>query len=118
MPSTSPATTDANLSRTRLSGLVAASFTAFHADGSVNLAPVEAHAALLARNGVTGVFVCGSTGEGVSMTTAERMQCLQRWRDVTREQGSALKVIAHVGHNSIGDAKDLAAHAQKAGVEA
>src|SRR6185503_4042698 len=99
----------------RLTGLIAASFTAFNADGSLNLAPIEKHAELLARNGVTGVFVCGSTGEGVSMTTAERMDCLSRWCSVVR---GALKVIAHVGHNSLGDAQALAAHAKKTGVDA
>lgn len=93
-----------------LTGLIAASFTAFHDDGSLNLEPIENYAELLARNGVRGVFVCGSTGEGVSMTTDERMRCFQRWCDVAR---GGLKVLAHVGHNSVGDAQTLAAHAQK-----
>ena len=53
-----------------LSGLVAATYTAFNADGSLNLDPIEKHAELLARNGVSGVFVCGSTGESAAMTTA------------------------------------------------
>ncbi|MEP7085308.1 MAG: dihydrodipicolinate synthase family protein, partial [Betaproteobacteria bacterium] len=99
----------------RLTDLVAASFTAFHSDGSLNLDPIEQHAELLARNGVRGVFVCGSTGEGVSMTTDERMRCFQRWCDVAR---GSLKVLAHTGHNSLGDAQALAAHAQKAGADA
>src|SRR5437879_5075759 len=99
----------------RLTGLVAASFTAFNADGSLNLVPVERHAALLARNGVTGVFVCGTTGEGVSMKTAERMQCVRRWVDVAR---GTLKVIAHVGHHGLADSQALAAHAANARVDA
>ncbi|MBK7469931.1 MAG: hypothetical protein IPI73_04075 [Betaproteobacteria bacterium] len=41
----------------RLTGLIAASFTAFHDNGTLNLDPIEAHAGLLARNGVSGVFV-------------------------------------------------------------
>lgn len=98
-----------------LTGLLAASFTAFHDDGSLNLDPIERHADLLARNGVSGVFVCGSTGEGVSMTTDERMRHFQRWCDVSR---GGLKVLAHAGHNSLGDAQALAAHAQKAGADA
>ena len=48
----------------RIEGLVAAAFTAFRNDGSLDLAPIGAHSAMLARNGVRGVFVCGSTGEG------------------------------------------------------
>ena len=99
----------------RLTGLVAASFTAFYPDGSLNLDPIEPYAALLARNGVSGVFVCGTTGEGVSMKGAERMQNLQRWTDVAR---GSLKVIAHVGHNSLLDAQALAAHAATARVDA
>ena len=99
----------------RLSGLVAASFTAFHTDGSLNLDPIESYAALLLRNGVSGVFVCGTTGEGVSMKGAERMQNLQRWADVAR---GSMKVIAHVGHNSLADAQALAAHAATARVDA
>jgi N-acetylneuraminate lyase len=98
----------------RLTGLIAAAFTAFDAEGELDLAPVEAHAALLVRNGVSGVFVCGSTGEGASMTTAERMQTLERWHACR----GPLRVIAHVGHNSIGDARALAAHAEALGVDA
>ena len=98
-----------------LSGLVAATYTAFNADGSLNLDPIEAHAELLVRNGVSGVFVCGSTGEGVSMTTDERQRHFQRWCEVSK---GWLKLIAHVGHNSIGDAQALAAHAAKAGAHA
>lgn len=98
-----------------IKGLIAATYSAFNDDGSLNLAPIEKHAELLARNGVAGVFACGSTGEGVSMTTEERMQHVQRWCDVAR---NSLTVIAHVGHTSIGDARALAAHAEKAGVHA
>ena len=97
----------------RLTGLIAAAFTAFEEDGTLNLEPIAAHAALLARNGVSGVFVCGTTGEGVSMTTDERMRSLERWHAMR----GALKVIAHVGHNSIGDARALATHAEKLGVD-
>lgn len=99
----------------RLSGLVAATYTAFNADGSINLNPIAKHAELLVRNGVTGVFVCGSTGEGVSMTTDERMRHFQRWCEVAK---GSLKLIAHVGHTSLGDARALAARAQKDGADA
>jgi N-acetylneuraminate lyase len=104
-----------NAPTVRLNGLIAAAFTAFDAGGALSLAPIEAYADFLARNGVTGVFVCGTTGEGVSMTTAERMENLARWGDVGR---GALKIVAHVGHNSLPDARALAAHAARAGVDA
>jgi N-acetylneuraminate lyase len=103
------------IERFRLTGLIAASFTPFRPDGSLALEPIERYAALLIRNAISGVFVCGTTGEGASMRTAERMQCVQRWVDVAR---GSLKVIAHVGHNSVADAKGLAEHAANARVDA
>ena len=38
----------------RLTGLIAAAFTAFDENGTLNLDAIEAHAALLIRNGVSG----------------------------------------------------------------
>jgi N-acetylneuraminate lyase len=97
-------------SHPQLTGLIAAPYTAFHPDGRLNLATIERQAASLIANGVTGAFVCGTTGEGVSMTVAERMQVAERWRQVA---GPNLRIIVHVGHTSLGDARSLAAHAEK-----
>ena len=47
-----------------VTGLVPATFTLFHADGSLNLAVVEPMVEQLLRDGVTWLYVCGSTGEG------------------------------------------------------
>jgi N-acetylneuraminate lyase len=95
-----------------IEGLIAAPFTPLTAAGALKLDVVPAYANLLHRNGVVGAFVCGSTGEGVSLTTAER-------RDVTRAWVAAapagFKVLVHVGHTSIEDSKALAADAQAAG---
>jgi N-acetylneuraminate lyase len=93
-------------------GLVAAPFTPLHEDRSLNLEPIGPYAALLHRSGVVGAFVCGSTGEGVSLTTEERMRVAERW---AADAPSGLKVIVHVGHTSIGDCRALAAHAQRIG---
>ena len=53
-------------------GLVAATFTAFHADGSLNLDAIERQAALLVQQEVRGAFVCGTSGEFASLTVPER----------------------------------------------
>lgn len=95
-----------------LTGLIAAPFTAFDADGSVNLPMIEKQAASLVTNDVTGAFVCGTTGEGPSLTTAERMLVAERWQSVC---GEKLRVIVHVGHTSIRDSCALAADAQRIG---
>jgi N-acetylneuraminate lyase len=99
-----------------LTGLVAAPHTAMHADGSVNLEAIEKQAARLIADGVNGAFICGSTGEGHSLTSLERRQVAERWRTAI---GSApLKLIVHAGHNSVEEAKSLAAHARKIGADA
>ena len=95
-------------------GLIAATYTPFHADGSLNLDAVEGQAAALATQRLRGVFVCGSTGEGSSMTSPERMALTQRWREVA---GEDMELIVHVGHSSVEDARLLAAHADQLGVD-
>jgi N-acetylneuraminate lyase len=45
-------------------GLIAAPFTAFHADCRLNLERVPLQARSLSRNGVVGAFVCGTTRRG------------------------------------------------------
>jgi N-acetylneuraminate lyase len=98
-----------------LTGLIAAPYTAFHPDGNLNLGLIEKQAAALISNGVAGAFVCGTTGEGVSLTISERMQVAQRWQEVA---GPDLRVIVHVGHNCLADCRALAGHAQKIGAAA
>src|SRR5512137_362417 len=99
-----------------LTGLVAAPHTPMHADGSVNLDAIEKQAARLVADGVTAAFVCGSTGEGVSLTSEERRRVAERWREAIRTR--PLKLIVHTGHNSVAEAKALAAHAQESGAHA
>ena len=101
--------------RLNLRGLVAPAFTPMRADGALDLARVEKLAEHLAGQGVVGVFVAGTTGEGMSLSVAERKQLTERWCAVA---GRQLPVIAHVGHNSLPEARDLAAHAQAAGAAA
>jgi N-acetylneuraminate lyase len=96
-----------------LHGLVTATHTPFHRDGSLNLAIVEKQAAHLLANGVKFAFIGGTTGESHSLTLEERRALAQRWCEVAR--GTELKIIVHVGSNSLADARILAAQAQTLG---
>src|SRR6478672_5426601 len=100
-----------------LSGLIAAPFTPFTNDGELNLAVVEKQAERLVAAGVKGAFVCGTTGEGLSMTCDQRMRVAQRWAEICGV-GSGLKLIVHVGHNCQADAVALVAHARRVGAHA
>ena len=63
----------------RLKGLIAATFTPMFDNGEINLQVIDKYADLMARSGMAGVFVCGTTGESHSLTTEERKQILERW---------------------------------------
>lgn len=96
----------------KIKGLIDAPFTPFYEDGSLNLAPIPEYAALLARNGLKGVFINGSSGEGYMLTEEERMQLAEAWMAAVPKD---FKVIVHVGSTSVMSSRRLAAHAQKIG---
>lgn len=99
----------------KLKGLVAATFTPMDAEGNVNLPVIGKYADLMFTSGVSGVFVCGTTGESYSLTTNERKQILEEW---VKSANGRFKVIAHVGSNSMFEAVELARHAQEIGADA
>ena len=98
-----------------LPGLVAAPFTPFRADGEIACDVIPRQARTLAANGVIGAFVCGTTGEGASMTSDERRRVTEAW---VAARPAGLKIIAHVGQLAAGEARLLARHAQDAGADA
>jgi N-acetylneuraminate lyase len=98
-----------------LQGLIAPAFTPMRADGSLDLPVVDRLAELVVAHRLGGVFVGGTTGEGLSLSAPERHQLLEQWVAAARGR---FPVIAHVGHAGVADAGLLAAHAQQAGADA
>ena len=99
----------------RLRGLVAAAFTPMCEDGSLRLERVGAIVEHLLGQRLSGIFLCGSTGEGESLTAAERRLVAEAYMEAV---GGRLPVIVQVGHNCLREARDLAEHAQRIGVAA
>jgi len=99
----------------KLSGLIAAPFTPFHEEGSLNLSLIPSYAEHLAVNGVQGAFICGTTGEGSSMTSKERKHLAEAWK---KHLPPDMKLIIHVGHLSLEESKALARHAKAIGADA
>lgn len=97
----------------KIIGLIDAPFTPFYANGDVNLEPIEAYAKMLQKNGLKGVFINGSSGEGYMLTTEERMLLAERWVAVAPKD---FKIIVHVGSCCLRESRCLAEHAQKLGV--
>ena len=96
----------------KIIGLIDAPFTPFHANGDVNLEPIPAYAAMLQKNGLKGVFINGSSGEGYMLTAEERMRLAEAWVKAAPE---GFKVIVHVGSCCVRNSRRLAEHAQKIG---
>ena len=92
-----------------LEEFIAATFSPFHADGSIAPEAVPMQAIFLAAQGIKTVFITGTTGECHSLTCEERLELFDAWAHAGRVHSVA--VIAHVGGNSIADARTLARRA-------
>ena len=99
----------------KIEGLVAATFGTYKEDGSLNLDLIPSLVDKLIREGVAGVFVCGTNGEGPNLTIEERMKVAEAYVKAVNKR---VLVIVHVGHTSIAEAKKLAAHAAAIGADA
>lgn len=97
-----------------LRGLIAATTTPMDADGSIRLDEIDPIIERLLQSGVAGFYVCGSTGEGVSLTSDERKAVVER---TVRAVDSRATVLVQVGHNSLAEARELAMHAAGAGAD-
>lgn len=100
-----------------LKGLIAAPFTPMHADGSLNLDLIPSYYQFLKNNQVTGAFICGSTGEGVSLTVPEKKKVAEAWAACAKDD-KEFTVMPLLGGTCIADAIDLAKHAQEVGLDA
>lgn len=99
----------------KIEGLIAAAFSTLNDDCSLNLDVIPTVVEKLVDDGLKGVFVCGTNGEGPNLTLEERMQVAEAY--VKAAKGRLL-VMVHVGHPTIGTARMLAAHAQTIGADA
>lgn len=96
----------------KIIGLIDAPFTPFYPNGEVNFEIIPAYADLLARNGLKGVFINGSSGEGYLLTEQERMDLAEAWRKAVPKE---FKLIVHVGSTSVCISERLARHAAQIG---
>ena len=98
-----------------LEGLIAAPFTPMLENGALNLAIIPAYYQLLKSNRVSGAFICGSTGEGVSLTQEEKKAVVEAWAACSANDPK-FNVITLVGGTSIRECQELAAHAEANGL--
>jgi N-acetylneuraminate lyase len=75
---------------------------------------IEDYYALLVRNHIQAIFICGTTGEGELLTVDERKKLTEKWLSVSKSNKD-FKVIVVVGSNRMYEAIELAQHAQQNG---
>ena len=98
-----------------LRGLIAATFTPFLPDGTVDFARSPAMVAFVIGQGADGLYVLGSTGEGPSLTTGERREVAEA---LVRANAGRVPLVVQVGHASIAESCGLARHAAEIGADA
>lgn len=95
-----------------LEGIIAAPFTPMDFNGEINPLVISYYAKKLKKDGLSGVFICGTTGEGMLMSLEERKIIAQEWVKFQQEN---FKVVVHVGTTSVKQSQELAQHAQQIG---
>jgi N-acetylneuraminate lyase len=97
-------------------GLIAAPFTPMDKNGNLNKDLIPEYYSFLEKNGVSGVFVNGSTGEGASMTHKEKMVNASTWIEC-KKAGGKVRVINLVGGTSYQECIENAIFSYEAGIE-
>lgn len=92
----------------KLTGLIAAPHTPFDSSGNVNFEEIDKIAKHLINDGVKGIYVCGTTGEGIHCSVEERKAIAERWVSACNHK---LDIIVHTGALSIVDTLELTRHA-------
>ena len=100
---------------TKYRGIIPAFYACYAPDGSISTERVRALTRHLIAKGVKGVYVGGSSGECIYQHPDERKAVLEA---VMSEAKGKSTVIAHVACNNTADSVELAAHAEKCGVDA
>lgn len=96
-------------------GVFVAFNSCYDAEGEIDTQKVKAFTRFLLDRGVNGLYVGGSTGEGLVQSADERKRVLEA---VLQENAGQVTVIAHIGAITTKQSIELARHAEQAGADA
>ncbi len=100
---------------TKYQGVFPAFYACYDDQGQISPQRVRALTEYLMGKGVQGLYVGGSSGECIYQGVEERKVVLE---NVMAEAKGRLTIIAHVACNNTADSRELAAHAERLGVDA
>ncbi|XP_070151006.1 N-acetylneuraminate lyase [Polyergus mexicanus] len=96
-------------------GLIVPVLTPFNNDGSLNLDIIPQYAIYLAKKGINGILVNGTSGEGTSMSVIERKFVAEAWVKATKSTKQHLMI--QIGGAPLPDVIELAKHADSLHVD-
>ena len=97
-----------------MSGAYAALFTPYDAKGRVNPEMIEKIVNYGIRNGLSGFYLTGTSGEWWLLSVEERKEVMDA---AVRAAKGRCRLIAHIGANRTDDSVALARHAAKVGID-
>ncbi|WP_240986338.1 dihydrodipicolinate synthase family protein [Acididesulfobacillus acetoxydans] len=98
----------------KLKGIVAATVTPIDHFGKVNFQEIPEFISFLLDKGIHGLFPCGSTGEGILLSTDERKKVAEL---TVKEASGQVPVVIHTGSIDIHEAIELTVHARNIGAD-
>lgn len=96
----------------KLAGIITATVTPLTKDGQISVQGLSKLTHFLIEKGIHGLFPCGSTGEGVLLTTEERKKVAEI---TVKETAGRIPVVIHTGSIQLPEAIELTAHARDIG---
>lgn len=99
----------------KFDGIFPALLTPFDEAGNINHRALRELVEMNIAKGVSGFYVCGSTGEAFMLSTQERKSILETVMD---QVSGRCRVLAHIGHIACDTAIELARHADSLHVDA
>jgi N-acetylneuraminate lyase len=97
------------------SGIIPALLTPFTPQGDVNLTALEDLVEFVLAGGVRGLYLCGSAGEGLLLSEAERRSVVET---AVEQVDGRVPIIVHVGALATATSARLARHARETGADA
>lgn len=96
-------------------GVIPAFYACYDDEGNISAERTKLLTQYLIDKGVQGLYVGGSSGECIYQSKEERKITLESVMEVAKGK---ITIIAHVACNNTADSAELAAHAQRLGVDA
>ena len=99
----------------KIKGLIAAVHTPLNKDFSINFNYIKKQAEYLYKCNISGVYVGGTTGEGLSFSVNERSKLFKEWGNIIKDTN--LIFIANISHEKQSSSSKLGIEAQNSGAD-